>query len=900
MSDRDDVRPPEVPAAMLAILEKVCPRHLFEGIAGDLEEQFLEDCRAVGEKRARRNYVFNGLRFLRPGIISRNQFVIRIFNTLMIRSYLVVAFRNILKNKTFSAINIFGLGSGLAVCLLIFQFVSFELSYDNFNEKLDRTYRITNDRFQNGQLIQHGTIMYPTIGPVTAREFPEIEEYTRLMPGGTMILLVGEKIFRGDQAHFVDERFLSVFSFRMLAGDRATCLKERYSLVVTESMARKLFELPAGDYANLIGRDVLWGTDPQPFRITGVLEDVPENSHITFNALVSYSSLISAEDHGADDSWTWSDMRHYLVLKPGSDPKALEAKFPDFSERHFQGTKVSGSIEKFYLQPMKEAHLYSDYEYDIAKRSSGKAVWAMMIVAVFILLIAWINYINLATSRALDRAREVGLRKVMGAVKSQLVRQFIFESVLISMIALILAVVSVQLAQGKFNQIIEGNLSWIKVFSEMDAKSATILVALMVVGILLSGFYPAFILSAYQPATVLKGKFQRSSGGQILRKGLVIFQFAASAVLITGTAIVSRQLSYMSKADLGIDISNTLIVQGPELAEYDSSFNQRVAHYKEALKQVTGVQAVATSNRLPGDRLGRAFGIRLTEHSSEQKFTLSNMGVDYSFFDAYGVKLVAGRNFSPTDHRVNFDELNVVILNENAVSLLGIPGAEAAVGKELIWGRDGTRKWTIIGVVQNFHQESMKLPMEPMVFRPQYSTYAPASIKFTTDDTQAVIAGVEKTFKEFFPGNAFQYSFLSDTYNRQYKDDTRFGKVITIFTGLGIIISCLGLIGLSSYTAAQRTKEIGIRKTLGATTSSIVTLLGYDFVKLVLLATLIALPIAWFAMDRWLQGYAYRITPGWPMFVVPVVIIIAIAALTVSMQVMKTAMTSPAETLKYE
>jgi putative ABC transport system permease protein len=818
----------------------------------------------------------------------------------MFRSYFTIALRNILKNKTFSAINIFGLGTGLAVCLLIFQFVTFELSYDNFNEKLERTYRITNDRFQNGQLIQHGTIMYPTIGPVMAREYPEIEEQTRLMPGGTMNLRVEDKIFRGDQFHFADERLLSVFSFKMLAGDRGSALKERYSLVVTESMARKLFEIKDDQFIDIIGKTVYRGLDPEPYKITGVLEDVPENSHLTFNALVAYSTLMNGEDQEADNSWNWSDMRHYLVLKPGTDYKALEAKFPDFSERHFQGNKVSGSIEKFYLQPMKDAHLYSDYEYDIAKRSSGKAVWAMMIVAVFILVIAWINYINLTTSRALDRAKEVGLRKVMGALKTQLVRQFIFESIVISSMAFVLALIVVQLAQGKFNEVIDGNLSWTRVFSEMDAQTMAILIAVMLGGILLAGFYPAFILSSYQPATVLKGKFQRSSRGQVMRKALVIFQFAASAVLITGTAVVSRQLSFMSKADLGISISNTLIVDGPELTNYDSTFMGRVENYKDALRKINGVQQVTTSNRLPGDRLGRSFGIRMSDHSSEEKFTLSNLGIDYAFFDTYGVRFLAGRNFTALDHKVNFDDLNVVILNENAVRLLGMESPEAAIGKEVVWGRDGTRLWTVIGVVENFHQQSMKLPMEPMIFRPTYSTYAPTSIKYDTGNEQRIIADAESVFKEFFPGNAYQFRFLEETYNRQYKDDNRLSKVIGIFTGLGIIISVLGLIGLSSYTAAQRTKEIGIRKTLGATTASIVALLGTDFIRLVLFATLAGLPVAWFAMNWWLKGYAYRINPGWALFAVPVLVIIVIAALTVSFQVMKTAMTSPAETLKYE
>ena len=816
----------------------------------------------------------------------------------MIRNYLLVAFRNVLKSKVFSAINVLGLSIGLAACLLIFQFVSFEMSYDNFHEKLDRTYRVTNDRFQNGRLIQHGTIMYPTIGPTMAKDFPEIEEYTRLMPGGMMNVKINDKNFRDDVCHFADERFFSVFSFKLLAGERKTILKEPYTAVLTEHTARKYFG--SDSYADLVGKTFYWGLDAQPYTVQGICENIPSNSHIQFDALISYSTLTSTEDKSADNSWTWSDMRHYLVLKPGADYKQLEGKFPAFSERYFKGDKVSGSIEKFYLQPLRDAHLYSDYEYDIAVTASGKAVWAMLIVALFILIIAWINYINLTTSRALDRAKEVGLRKVMGAVKMQLVKQFIFESLIITAIAFVFAIALVITLQSSFNQIVGNDLSLNSLFTSLNLSQGMILILVFVAGSLLSGFYPAFVLSSYHPVTVLKGKFTRSTKGNLLRKALVVFQFTASAALIIGTFIVGRQIEFMNNADLGINIKNMIVIKSPELMPWDSTFVERVEGYKHALTQLNGVVNATTTGRLPGDRLGRSFGVRLSDQDSEAQYTLTNMNVDHNFFDTYNVSLLAGRKFLPADHDPDYEKLNKIILNKNAVQLLGLKTPEEAVGKEILWGNDGTRKWTIIGVVADFHQEGLQKPMEPIFFRPIYSTYSPTSVKVNTKNLAKTVADIEEIYKKFFPGNSFEYSFLEDKYSRQYSDDTRFGRVIGIFTVLAIIVSCLGLIGLSSYTASQRTKEIGIRKVLGASLTNIVTILSIDFVRLVLIASLIALPIAYFSMQNWLEGYAYRITPHWTQFVFPIGIVLTIAAATISFQIMKTAMTNPAQTIKYE
>ncbi|HEV8515536.1 MAG TPA: FtsX-like permease family protein, partial [Cyclobacteriaceae bacterium] len=391
------------------------------------------------------------------------------------------------------------------------------------------------------------------------------------------------------------------------------------------------------DYSKLIGKTLFWGLDTRPYAVVGICENIPTNSHLQFDALVSYSTLYDGKDKDADISWTWSDMRHYLVLKPGVDYKQLESKFPAFSDRYFKGDKVSGSVEKFYLQPLKNAHLYSDYEYDVATTASGKAVWAMLIVAVFILVIAWINYINLTTSRALDRAKEVGLRKVMGAFKTQLMKQFIFESLLIAAIAFSLAFVIVLLLQTTFNQIVSRDLSLASLIQSLSLKHLTGLAALLIGGALLSGFYPAFILSSYQPVTVLKGKFTRSQRGNFLRKALVIFQFTSSAALITATFIVSNQIDFMNKADLGFNKNDILLVRAPELMTWDSTFVQRVESYKDELSKVPGVVNSTTSWSIPGRRLGRSFGIRLSDQPSDAHYTMSNLGVDHGFFDTYGI-----------------------------------------------------------------------------------------------------------------------------------------------------------------------------------------------------------------------------------------------------------------------
>ncbi len=875
-----------------------CPPHLLEEIEGDLVQRHERDLVRHGASKARVRLCWSALGYLRPGIILRNSFTVRLFRMIMLQSYFTTATRNLLKSKVFSAINIFGLAVGLAACMLIFQFVSFEFSYDTFHEKLDRTYRVTNDRFQNGKLIQHGTIMYPTIGPTMAKDYAEVEAYTRMMPSGEANFKVSDKIFAGEQSIFADEHFFTAFSFKLISGDHLTCLKDPYSVVITEATALRYFGRSDTKYTEHLGTAIYLAGDSNPFKITGIAADTPANSHLQFSVLFSYSTAI-AQDAGADNSWTWSDMRHYLVLKPGADYKALEAKFEDFSNRYFQGEKVSGSIEKFYLQPMKDAHLYSDYEYDIARTSDGRAVWAMSGIAIFILVLAWINYVNLTTSRAVVRAKEVGVRKVMGAVRSQLIGQFIVESLVVTLLALAVAVGIVAAVQGTFNQMIRSELTLASALTLLDGQAIIVLTVFFACGIILAGFYPAFVLSAYQPATVLKGKHQGSSGGRFLLKSLVVFQFVASTALIAGTLVVGKQLSFLNEADLGLNIHNTIILDPPQRTAWDSVYLDRIESFKHAVLQIEGVTKVTTSGRLPGQRLGRNFGIRPADRPSDKQYTLSVMPVDHDYIDAYGITIVAGRGFLASEATMKYEDLKTVLLNESAIRLLELGTPESAVGKVIVMGQQD-KKWTVVGVVKDYHQESLHKPKEAIVFRPAYWNNSRASIKLKDNNFERVLPEIETAFNQHFPDNAFGYTILQDRYEFQYRDDRRFGQVIRIFTGLGLIISCLGLIGLSAHMAVQRTKEIGIRKVMGASLFSIVSLLTSGFMNLVIVAALVALPLAYLGVDNWLSGFAYRIELNWLMFIPPILIVVGVAAMTISAQVLKAALARPAETLKYE
>jgi putative ABC transport system permease protein len=819
----------------------------------------------------------------------------------MLKSYLTTAWRNIRKNKVFSFINVIGLSIGMAACLLILQYVNFELSYDQFNKNVPDLYRVYNDRYQNGKLIQHGTITYSGIGKAMQDDYPEVVNHTRVEPFGKQIISHGAKKYGDQEVIAVDNSFLTMFSYPLLAGDLRSALTASYTAVLTEDAAYRYFGLKGNEAASAIGKTFIMGTDSMPYKVTGICRNTPENSHLSFDLLASYVTVYSGKNpyKEADYDFTESDFWHYIQLKHGTDYKALQDKFPAFSQKHFQGNKISGSVEKFYLQPLSRAHLYSDFEYEIGRTGSATVVWGLLIIALFIIVIAWVNYINLSTARSVERAREVGVRKVIGAARTQLILQFLTESFLINIIALILAIAFVLLFQSAFNGLVGHDLS----FSYLLMKSIggySVMIGLLVLllaGIFISAFYPAFVLSSFRPILVLKGKFSASKKGIVLRKGLVIGQFAITVILIIGSFVVYRQIRYMNRQELGMNMDQVLVVKAPELTNLDSTFISRENNFMHELRQIPGVSGAAASWNTFGGETGRSFNIRRAGQDNTIHYTMRNNGISMGWLDLYKIKLLAGRDYTYTDFNPDFGKLHNIILNESATKLLGFSTPQEAIGKTILTRE---RKWDIVGVIGDYHQKSLRYPVEPTMLFPAYSSGSDIAIRVSAANLTATIAAVKKTDDSFFPGNLFDYYFLDEKFNKQYANDQLFGKAFSIFSGFAIFIACLGLLGLALFATAQRTKEIGVRKVLGASVGNIVLLLSKDFIVLVFAAFVIGAPIAWLIMHQWLQDFAYRIHIEWWVFAITGVLAVTIALATISVQAIRAAVSNPVRSLRAE
>jgi putative ABC transport system permease protein len=816
----------------------------------------------------------------------------------MLKNYFKTAWRNLLKSKLFSVINIAGLSIGIAACLLILQYVSFQLSFDRFNKHADDIYRVTNDRYQNGKLIQHGTITYSAIGKAMQDDFPEVINHARIRPAGGIIIKGDKKL--GDQSGYaVDNSFLNIFSYPLLAGDEKGALTEPNTIILTETLARNLFSVHDNDFRAIIGQTIQKDNEA-PYKITGICKDPPENSHLKFSYLLSYCTLYKTFGwQQSDYDFTDSDFWHYIQLKPGTDYKALEAKLDAFSKQHFQGNKISGSDEKFFLQPLTRAHLYSDYEYEIARVASGRVVWSMTIIAALIILIAWVNYINLATAKSVERAKEVGVRKVSGATKAQLIKQFLTESFLINLMALVIALLLVISVQQLFNDLIQQHLSLAYLFH--NGLSGFNVVALLIIiigfGIFISGFYPAFVLSSFKPILVLKGKYFSSSKGIYLRRALVVTQFAITVALIISSLVVYSQMRFVSKQSLGIDLSQVLVIRSPQLTKFDSTFIPRESAFQNELRQIPHVTKVATSWSVPGNEMGRDFDLSLREDKNAEHFTTRKVAISPEYIPVYNIKLLAGRNFDNSDYHTDPQQVHNIILNENVSRVLGFKTPQEAIGRQIhVEGR----QWDVIGVIADFHQKSLRYPLEPLICLPLISTYSALSVKVDTKDIKQTMTAIKEKYDAFFPGNLFDYYFLDDRYNRQYANDVLFGKIFGIFSAFAILIACLGLLGLSLFTTAQRTKEIGVRKVLGASVSGIVLLLSKDFIRLVLIAFIIASPVAWFIMNNWLNDFAYRINISAWIFIAAGSMALVIALATISFQAIKAAIANPVRALRSE
>lgn len=813
----------------------------------------------------------------------------------MFKNYLKTAWRGIRKRKGYALLNIAGLAIGMTCCLLIFHYVSFEKSYDDFNPEAPNIVRLRLDNYQKGKLAWRSATVYPGIAPAMKKDFPEVMDFCRLHDAEGLFTNETNNVkFNESKGYFADPAAIRLLAIQMLKGSPTGTLDGPDKMLVSESMAKKYFGSTEAIGKRLSVRG--WNM-VQSYEVTGVFKDYPANSHLDIQYLVSYVTLAKIQrQHGdtensTETSFGWYDFYTYIQLKPGADPQQFEKKLPAFCDRYMNGSdfnKNNNRRSELHILPLAAVHLYSNVNQEAEVNGNGQAVSFLFLVAIFIIGIAWINYINLSTARSVERAREVGIRKVMGAIRGHLVKQFLVESFLLNLVALIISFGLFYLLLPSFDHFVGRD----QTFISLTPTYWQLFFVIFLAGTFISGIYPAFVLSGFQPITVLKGVFKNSMGGIVLRKSLIVTQFVTSVVLIAGTIIVFQQVKFMRQQQLGVNIDQTLVLRGAE-SIVDSLYQNSFQPFKTDLLQQPGIKNVTTSTSVMGDEIYWTSSLRRVGDAGETAVTLYHLGVDHDFLPAYGLKLLAGRNFSKdfgTDNKA-------VLLNEKATELLGFANATQAIGGKV---RRNDDTLTVAGVVTNYHHQGLQKAIDPMVLLLRPNSRAFYSLKVGSANMAATIKEAEKIWQRHFPADPFTYSFLDETFGRQYAADELFGKVFGVFAGIAILIACFGLLGLSAYNVLQRNKEIGVRKVLGASAQSILVLLSKDFLKLILVALVLAIPIGWYIMYQWLQDFAYRIAIGWWVFGIAGCLALLIALITIVLQALKAVTENPVKSLRTE
>ncbi|HVX48537.1 MAG TPA: ABC transporter permease [Chitinophagaceae bacterium] len=807
----------------------------------------------------------------------------------MFKNYFKIALRNLMRDKAFSAINILGLALGMATCLLITLYVQNELGYDRYNSNADRIVRVTFRGVMQSGVVKEANVM-PPLAAAFKKDFPEVLEATRIRPVGNHKAVYGKKSFKDDAIAFVDSNFFRVFTVSLLKGNEASALLKPNTVVLSNATAKKFF---GND--DPVGKVLEFPEDHASLTVTGVYDKIPDESHFHFDMMASLTTLPEARS----DSWMSSNFFTYLLLPKRYDYKKLEAKLPGEVDKYIgpqiqQGLGVTlsefrqkGNSLNFYLQPLTSIHLNSDLNGEIEPGGNKQYVYIFSAVAVFMLLIACINFMNLSTAGAAKRAKEVGIRKVMGSLKMQLVRQFLTESLLLTAAAMLIAIGLVYWSLPVLNSITGKNLH-LNPFS-----SRWVLPGLFAFGIftgVLAGSYPAFFLSSFNPVAVLKGRFAGSKKNVAFRSGLVVFQFFISISLIIGTMVVYNQLSYIHHKDLGYDKNHVIVI------ENSGALGKNSDGFKQKLAQDPRVINISASGYLPaGFSYGNNFFV-YPDNSSTNLVKTLRYDVDYNYISTLGMKIVQGRNFSKSYGA----DSSAVVVNETAARTFG--WKDGFEGHTVSYTQNDNIKHTlhVIGIVKDFNFKSLHEAITPLVMTMANNDYGNIIVKITGKDVPGVLAAIKHKWDAFKTDTPFTYSFLDDRFNNTYKAEENIGSILGVFAGLTIFVACLGLFGLATFATAQHIKEIGIRKVLGASVSGLVSLMSKDFLKLVLIAFVIAAPVAWYAMHKWLEGFAYRIAISMWLFVYTVGSVILITLLTVSYQSIKAALTNPVKSLKVE
>lgn len=796
----------------------------------------------------------------------------------MLRNNLKISFRILARKKFSTAINVVGLSFGLAIVMLISLYVRFELSFEKDNPLADRLVRVTMDYLNGESVIDQDAETYHPMGPRMLSEFSEIEQFARAYPVNNTTIKAGDEFFREQKIFAVDPSFLQLFNCSLLSGNEQNVLMNPYEVLLTKSLALKYFKK-----TDVLGESISISRFDKPFKIAGLVADPPSNTHFKFNMLISYPSLKAAFGENGF-AWDNNNAYTYLLLTNAGQYENFSNRLNSFNERlHAEGKILN---ERVIAQPVKDIHLYSHKSFELEQNGDADSVFILLGVAILVIVIAVVNYINLSTATSLDRAKEVGIRKVIGSSLNQLRAKFFIESFLINIISGFVALALVGILLPGFTIMADLPANF---FSWSDLTLYTIIISSILISTILSSAFPAFILSKFQPSAVLKGKFSRSRSGVLLRKVLVTFQFSITVFLLIQTVTAKRQLSHMREKDLGLDVEQTIVIRS---APNMSSENYQVL--KNKVLTHSQFESVALSGSVPGqptsEMASTNVGVTLVGAAVDQSFNFYINFIDADFLSTMKMDLIAGENFGYGN-----TSQDKVLVNEEALRLWNISNVQAAIGQKInLWGSERS----IVGVIKNFHQSSPKSPYLPMIFFHTEGKNKLASIRVARGSMQENIDVIRNIYLAIFPDSPFDYFFLDQEFEKQYRSEERFQQVFGTLTLFAILISCLGLFGLVSFTVENRTKEIGIRKVLGANATQIVTLVSKDFIALVLLAMSVSTFITYFLIQRWLERYAFRIdlTPG--LFIGPVVIILMVSLLTIVIRTVGVSLSNPVNSLK--
>jgi len=805
----------------------------------------------------------------------------------MIRNYLKITFRTLKKTKLFSTINILGLSIGMAACLLIIHYVNFENSYDRFHDKVDQIYRLRYERTsEDGSVVRFASCT-PPAGGLMRERFPEISILARIFRYRGVVVSYNDIKFTEERVFHAEPEFIDIFDFDFIEGDPKSALAGVDNALISESMSKKYFGAE-----NPIGK-ILKIDQKTEYQVAGLFKDVPIRSHIKFDFLLSFENFAKSSGPDYMENWGHTGMFTYMILKPGVNITEFKRKIADLVEAEFgEALKYYNMIMELPLQPVRDIHLTSHFMQEFEVNGDEKAVKFLLIIALFIIIIAWVNYVNLSTARSLTRAKEVGLRKTVGGSRKQLMIQFLFETTILNIISVFIALILIQIALPFFCQTIGipatlpfWDQPWVWI----------LLPALFITGIVLSGLYPVLKLSSFDPISTLRGKIGTSTKGISIRKSLVVLQYVMAIALITGTLTVYEQIDFMKNQDLGFEVDQTLVVKAPRVK--DEKFGERIVTFKNLLLTSSDVNNICVVTEVPGKQIyWDAGGIRRAGEDAGKGKNYQIVGIDYDFADVFEVQFVAGRNFSkeyPSDKEA-------LIFNETAIRWIGFNSPEDAVGQQVdYWGNI----YTIIGVLKDYHQQSPKQAFEPHIFRlmPQgRHNLALFALKINTADINKTLSRVQEQYDGFFPGNPFDYFFLDTYFDQQYKADILFGRVFGIFGGLAIFVTSIGVLGLVAFMVTQRTKEIGIRKVLGADIKQILHILIIEIVRLIVISFIILIPIIYWGINQWLQSFANRMELSFSLFLIPLMITLVVTIVTIGTHVVRAAIANPVQALRYE